>query len=100
MNLVCNDQSKLAHPGSLVPQERVRFLVGAEYDVVSSKPKIRAVIVARGYSGSDIVSVGFLDCRVSLEFLEFLASQGTKGGQVDCLAAMFENVLQNAELRD
>src|SRR5436309_7867359 len=96
MDLVRNDQCKFTHPRSLVPQKRIRFFVSAEDDVVSSKPRVRAVIVASGYSRPDVVSTGFLDCRITLEFLEFLASQGTKGGQVDCLAAMFENVLQHA----
>src|SRR2546426_9620108 len=100
MNLIRNDQGKLAHPRSLVPQERVRFFVSAEDDVVSSKPWVRAIIVACGYPRSNVIPVGFLDCRVSLEFLELLARERAERSQVDCLAPMFEDVLQDTQFCD
>src|SRR5712692_4390878 len=100
MDFICNDQGKLAHPGSLVPQERVRFFVGAEDDVVSSKPRVGTVIVACRYPRSKMIPVGFLDCRVSLEFLELLARERAERGQVDCLAPMLEDVLQDTQFCD
>src|SRR2546427_11557964 len=81
-------------------QERIGFLVGRDYDVVSSKPRVRTIIVPGGHSDAEMFAARLLYRGVSLKLLELLARKRTQRSQIDGLSIPLKDVFQNTDLGD
>src|SRR5690348_11804158 len=100
MNLISNNERQLVHPRSSVAKKGVGFFISRDYDIVSSQPRVRTIIVSRRHSNAQVLAAWLLDGGVSLKLLVLLASKRAQRSKIDRFSISLKDMLENTDLCD
>jgi hypothetical protein len=75
VDFISHDEGDFFHPFGSVPEQRVGFFVGGDYDVVALEPWVCLVVVACADADCDAFAVFFPEGSVFFEFVVFLVGE-------------------------